>query len=131
MQSNYYYQKYYVQKIAKKNEDVTFQFISDKSQPDQFYLEIKDKQGNKKRIAVVDIIEIETIKGIDFNLHYNIEVVTSELFGAFTKKTTEERCESYRSKHLAEIISVYDNLLQIIDDEEEKLDKLVSTWASS
>lgn len=54
---------------------------------------------------------------------YNMEVVTSELFGAFTKKSMEEKCETFKSKHIKAILNSYDDLLEIIEEEDEKKKK--------
>ena len=52
---------------------------------DEYFLEIIDSKGYKRRIAITDIEEIEPIKGTTFMLKYHSSSMASDIFSAFKK----------------------------------------------
>jgi len=43
--------------------------VRDKAEKGEYFLEITDKKGFKKRICLFDIEEIEIVQGTKFNIH--------------------------------------------------------------
>lgn len=103
------------------NDELVFQFIRDKSQEGEYFLEIADKKGNKRRICVNDIEDIEPTQGKKFCLHYHVNNMATEILSAITKQNKTLRTEQFQSTHLAEIMDCFEQVLNTIEEQEQQM----------
>ncbi len=74
----------------------------DRSQEEEYFLEIYDSKGKLlKSIAVIDIEAIEPVQRTKFVLQYYIA-------GSFFKTSESIKEEHYQSKHIAQIKDCYE-----------------------
>lgn len=100
--------------------------MRDKSQEREFFFEITDKKGNKRRIAVADIEQIEPLQGTKFYLHYYVSSLTSDLLSLITSNASQTmKSEMFQSRHLAEIMDCFEQLCQTMEEQETQLNNYI------
>jgi len=61
----------------------------------EYFLEIIDKKGGKRRILVTDIEEISPTQGTKFYLNYQVSTLASELLSVITNGKKTVKCELF------------------------------------
>lgn len=96
---------------------------------------MRDKEDKwKKRISILDILSIEPSHKLSFVIHY-IEHEMQESGGFFSSKKSiakqNDIFEEYQSRHLAEIIYAYNQILETIEREEKELSSISNFFQNS
>lgn len=113
--------------------DYTFRFVRDKSEDGEFFLEIQpsgSSEGKKmrKRICIIDIDEIEPVQGTKFLLKYYQD---PSMMSLNFNKGKMLKTETYQSKHLADILDCYEQVLKKIDEQQKELDAFIAMQESA
>ena len=103
--------------------------MRDKSHEREYFLEITDKKGSKRRIAVADIEQIEPLQGTKFYLHYysGTSSITNDLLSLITNSNQSQtlKSEMFQSRHLAEIMDCFEQLCLTMEEQETQLNNYI------
>lgn len=97
--------------------------MRDRNQAGEYFLEISSS-NSRRRICVIDIDAIEPMQGIKFKLiyHANPNIYDKLSF----KRDKTKRTEYYSSRHLAQIMDGYQQVMKLYEENERQLDMFVA-----